>query len=169
MSKGDGQGFSRDVRVVGYLRTLSRDNLFITDQDSRIEVYASREGIDIVLVEREANNGNQICRTGLWKTLRHISCSACEPKSMPMTDDYSYWMREALKGCICAKPEPLHGLIVTDMEIITPNPQAGTKFLLDMCLAKKHLYTVFDKRCMSCCNPQAVEFVRKQLQKDIDK
>lgn len=160
------ESLAKDARVIGYVRTTSRDQLFVTNQGSRIENFANREGLEIAQVEHEASNGNSITRAGLFKALRMMICLACEPKLAPMTDDYSYWIREAMKPCSCNRPQTLDGLIVEDITIISPNPPIGTKFLLDMCVAKKHLYSVKEKGCTSCCNPKAVEFVRKQLMKD---
>jgi len=166
MVKGTNESMIRDTRVIGYVRMPTRDQLFISSQDARLESFSSREGIDIVQVEHEASNGNVITRTGLWKTLRLMVCHSCEPRPMPMTDDYSYWIREVFKKCTCGHFESAHGIIVDDISIICTNPAAGTRFLLDMCVAKKHLFCVRERRCMSCCNPATVEFVRKQLMKD---
>lgn len=166
MVKGASDGVIRDTRVIGYVRMQTRDQLFISSQDAKLESYASRENIEIVQMEHEANMGNSITRTGLWRAMRLMACPDCEPKPMPMADDYAYWMREAMRPCNCGHARPAHGLIIEDILIICSNPSAGTKFLLDMCVAKKHLYVVREKRCMSCCNPATVAFVRKQLMKD---
>lgn len=166
MANGSNSSVLRDTRVIGYIRMPTRDQLFISNQDSRLESFSNREGIEIVQIEHEANNGNVITRIGLWNTLRLMICRNCEPRPMPMTDDYSYWIREAFKKCNCGYPESAHGILVDDISIVCTNPQPGTRFLLDMCVAKKHLYCVREKRCMSCCNPGTVEFVRKQLMKD---
>jgi hypothetical protein len=166
MAKGSGEGVLKECKVIGYIRMPTRDQLFISSQDARLESFSSREGLDVVQFEHEANNGNLITRIGLWKALRLMTCHDCEPRTMPMTDDYSYWIREALKPCACGHARPCHGLIVDDISIVCTNPSAGTRFILDLCVAKKHLYVVREKRCMSCCNPATVEFVRKQLMKD---
>lgn len=153
----------KNVPVIGYVRTPNREQLFVSNQDSKLQGFAQRQNLDIVQIEHESSTGNMVTRTGLWRTLRMIVCRNCEPKSMPMTDDYPYWIQEAFKPCACGRPSPCEGLVAESMEIISPNPAAGTKLLLDLCVAKKHLYCVTEKRCMSCCNPQAIEFVRRQL------
>ncbi len=60
----------KDTKLIGYVRVENRDDIFITEQDVRIETFAGKEAMDVVLIEHETSNGNQIVRVGLWKTLR---------------------------------------------------------------------------------------------------
>ncbi len=154
---------SKNKKVIGYVRVENRDEIFITDQIGDIDNFASREKLDLIKTEHETSNGNQIMRLGLWKTLRTMTCLECDPKTMPMSDDYDHWFREALRPCTCRAPRPASGIIVDDIKILTTQPSSGAKFTLDMCVAKKHLYVVREKRCLSCCNPQAVEFVKRKM------
>ena len=154
--------FVKDTRVIGYVRVENRDDLYITDQNSRLEGWANREAIDVVQIEHEVSNGQQLMRTGVWKVLRMVACSNCEPKPMPMIMDYDFWFKEVMKPCSCKAPLPSHGLLIDDIKILAANPPQGAKFILDMCMHKKHLYSVREKRCLSCCNPQAIAFLKRQ-------
>lgn len=159
----DNKAYVTGKRLIGYVRVENRDNLFTTEQNSRIEAFSQREAFDVVQIEHEVSNGATIVRTGLWKTLRLMTCIHCEPKQMPMSAEYDYWFREAIRPCNCKNPEPVSGILVDNIKILCANPPLGAKLILDMCVAKKHIYSVNDKSCLSCCNPQAVAFVKRQM------
>ncbi len=150
-------------KVIGYVRVENRDEIFITDQDTHIENFAKRQNLDLLQTEHETSNGSQLMRLGMWRILRLLACSECEPKSMLMTDDYQHWFREAMRPCTCKSPKPASGIVVDDIKYICIQPSPGARFTLDMCVAGKHVYVVQDKRCLSCCNPQAIAFVKKQM------
>jgi hypothetical protein len=155
--------FVKNFRLIGYVRVQNRDDMFITDQNSSIEGFANKEGLDLVQIEHEASNGNQIMRVGLWKVLRLMTCTSCPPKTMPMADQYDYWFREATRPCTCKCPNPASGILVDNITVLCTTPAQGAKFALDMCAARKHLFVAEGQRCMSCCNPQAVKLVMKQM------
>lgn len=157
--------FVKDIRAIGYVRVDNRDEIYISDQNTVIEGFAVREGIDLVQVEHEVSSGQQLMRMGVWKALRLVACIECEPKQMPMVMDYDFWFKEVTKPCLCKRPQPLHGIIVDDIKTLAANPAQGAKLILDMCMAKKHLYSARERRCLSCCNPQAVEFLKRQMLK----
>lgn len=154
--------FIKETKVIGYVRVENRDDLYITDQDARLEYFSGKEGMDLVQIEHEVSNGQQLIRTGVWKALRLVACSTCEPKPMPMIMEYDYWFKEVIKPCTCASPAPANGLLIDDIKVLAANPPQGAKFILDLCMNKKHLYSVKEKRCLSCCNPQAIAFLKKQ-------
>lgn len=151
------------ARLIGYVRVEDKEELFVSDQNSDLESFTQQKGFKVVKTEREVANGNQIIRVGLWKALRMVACSSCPPKNMPMTMDFDLWFAEAVRACTCKTPAPLDGLIVESVSILCKNPPQGAKFTLSMCAVKLHLYTTETKSCLSCCNSQAVEFVRRQM------
>jgi hypothetical protein len=152
-------------KLISYVRVEDKDGLFLTDQDSDIERYAAKTGLNIVNTEREVSNGRQIIRIGLWKALRQMMCVNCQPRQMPMISEYPYWFEQACMPCTCKNPSPADGLIAGGMGVFCLDPPKGAEFTLSMCLVNKHLYSVENKACMSCCNAKAVEFARKRLLK----
>ena len=151
------------ARLIGYIRVENRDDLFVSDQNSNLESLAQHKGLKVLKTESEVANGNQIIRMGLWKALRLVACYNCTPKQMPMTMDFDLWFAEAVRSCTCKNPAPLDGIVVEDVSILCKSPPQGAKFTLSMCAVNLHLYSVEAKACLSCCNPQAVEFVRRQM------
>lgn len=157
----------KGARVIGYVRVDNRDQLYLTSQDSVLEKYANKELLDMVQIEHDVSNGSQIMRLGLWKTLRMMLCINCEPRQMPMNLDYESWIKEVMRPCTsCKAADQLKGIVVVDVSKVCTQPAQGAKFTLDMCAARKHLYSVQEGRCISCCNPQAVEFLRKRMTKE---
>ncbi len=157
------QSASKKTRLIGYVRIENRDEIYISDQNSHIENFAAKNNLEILQIEHEVSNGQQLVRTGVWKALRMMACLNCEPKQMPMVLDYDYWFQEVMKPCSCENQDSADGIIVDDIKTLCANPPQGAKFLLDMCTQKKHLYASSDKKCLSCCNPQAIEFLKRQM------
>lgn len=151
------------TKVIGYVRVENRDEIYVTGQNIDIESFANSRALKLVKIQLDVSSANQIMRVGLWKVLRMVACSNCPPKQMPMSGDYEMWLREALRPCTCNNPAPAEGIVVDNIGIICESPPQGAKFTLDMCANKKHLFSAQEKRCLSCCNPQAVEFLRKKM------
>lgn len=155
-------------KLLGYVRVENKDEIYLSSQDSTLQSCSSKLDLELARICHDVGSGTQIMRIGLWKALRMMACLDCEPKSMPMSMDYDLWLREAMRKCSCSYPEPVHGLIVSDISIICTTPNLGSKFVLDFCMNKKHLYTAREKRCLSCCNPQAIEVLRKKTLGDAE-
>ncbi len=149
-------------KVVGYVRVESKDDLFLTDQDARIERFVTNEDLDLTHIEHEVNAGKVLMRLGVWKLLHDLNCLDCPERQMPMSADYKYWLQEAFKPCSCQTPRPANGILVSDISILCTDPPQGAQFTLDMCMLKKHVYSITGKRCLSCCNPQAIEFMKRK-------
>ena len=154
---------AKSAKLIGYVRLENRDDIYISDQNSDIETFASKQNLELYSIEHEISTGTQLMRVGVFKALRMVACTECEPKQMPLTDMYDYWFTEALKPCFCKVPRPADGLIVDEISILSTTPSQGARFTLDMCVAKKHVYVVKEKRCLSCCNPQAIEFLKRKM------
>lgn len=157
------QNTNKKAKVIGYVRIENRDEIYISDQNTHIENFAAKSNLELVQIEHEVSNGQQLVRTGVWRALRMMACNNCEPKQMPMVLDYDFWFKEVMKPCTCKNPAPLDGILVDDIKTLSANPPQGAKFTLDMCTQKKHLYTSSDRKCLSCCNPQAIEFLKRQM------
>lgn len=149
------------IQLIGYVRVTNRDELHSSDQDSHIHQFAQKEGYEVKHVEQEVSNGNQLMRIGVWKALRWLACTKCPPRPMPMADMYDYWFKEAMKPCLCDSPKPADGLIAENIEVLCTTPAQGAKFVLDMCVMRKHLFVSSDRKCLSCCNPQAIKIATK--------
>lgn len=150
------------ARLLGYVRVENKDDIYVSPQDAGLHDCSNKLNLDLVRITHDVSNGVQIMRLGLWKALRMMACLDCEAKSMPMSLDYDLWFREAMRPCSCSRPDSVNGLIVSDIPIICTTPSLGSKFILDFCWHKKHLYSAREKRCLSCCNPQAIEVLRKK-------
>ncbi|MBX9686753.1 MAG: hypothetical protein K2X27_08625 [Candidatus Obscuribacterales bacterium] len=150
-------------RLIGYFRVSKRDDLYTCEDPQKLESFCTKKGASIVSTESEVSAGNQIVRVGLWKALRKMLCSQCEPRQMPMLNQYEDWMRELNKSCSCKSAKPCDGIVVTDMRAVTTDMAQGARFTLDLCAAGKHLVSLAEEKCLSCCNPQAVAFLRKSI------
>lgn len=152
-------------RVVSYIRAESpEEEILLFDQEEQIEHFAKRKNLNLVSAEAETGSGEKLMRPGLWKALRKVVCQSCPPKLAIVTADLEHWLREALRPCICSKSEAADGLVVANILKVCIDPRQGSQFTLMMAAQNLHLFSAGDKVCLSCCNPSAQAFLRRQTQ-----
>lgn len=141
-----------DARLVGYIVT-PRSFDAPAEAGMRLQGRAARIGFRISRTEVDIGSANSQFRNGLWRALRRLVCSRCEPRKMPFStvnfDDFIY---QALLPCYCGSNTGEAGIVVERLEHITPDRVRANQLILRLAKAGKHVVAE-DGICLSCCHP----------------
>lgn len=149
-------------RLVGYVLTDNPANLPNSSQIKTIESYCKENHFDLVYIEKETSNAKSIIRPGLWRAVQRLVCNSCHLRSMSFSlSGAEDWLKSAFTPCSCQQMAGLDGLIVSEIERISPIAREGSQFALMLAAASKHLILAKAQRCVSCCNPSAISMLEK--------
>ena len=145
--------------VAGYAREPEAETLRASMQPKQIDRYCQQKGYNLLYLEQEAAPGKTICRPGMWRETRSLVCHRCDPGVMPTSYDPEAWLQRALMPC--GRPEHLgiDGIVVASIAAVSTDPRSGATYALTLAIARKHLFSVENTACMSCCNPAAAPFM----------
>lgn len=153
---------SQGVFVVGYVLEQRSTDLRYSKQPQKINSFCKENGYNLIFTEQEVGAPRNICRTGLWRVTRALVCYICDAGDMPISYDVEAWVQRAMQPCRCKEGTGVNGIVATNINAICTEPVIGSKFVLSLAIARKHMFVSEQGKCISCCNPAAQAFMNKR-------
>lgn len=138
-------------RLVGY--TLTPRSFDVPGEAAaRLEDKCKHAGFRLSSAEQDVGLSSNPFRNGLWRALRKLMCSRCEPKRMPLSminfEDFVY---QALQPCPCGGNGD-DGLVLRKLDDISSDRVRSSNLILALAKRGKHVFAE-DSICLSCCHP----------------
>ncbi|HEY9791242.1 MAG TPA: hypothetical protein V6D22_12645 [Candidatus Obscuribacterales bacterium] len=119
----------------------------------RLEDKASTTGFELMVSEWDVGQSANPYRVGLWRALRRLICSECEPRRLPYSlVSFQDYLSQALKPCLCGCGVGAEGLVVSKLDHICNDHKKGALLVLELAKHGKHVFAE-DGICLSCCHP----------------
>lgn len=158
---GAQSSISSVLYLVGYVLEQRESDLRYTKLPQKIGDFCKQRGYSLIFTEQEVGASKNMCRSGLWRVTRALVCYQCDPDVMPVSYDVEAWVQRAMKFCKCSKPTGVAGIVIKSINTLCTEPTSGSKYVLALAVARKHLFVVDEGKCISCCNPAAKPFMDK--------
>jgi hypothetical protein len=142
-----------DEKLVGYILT-PRSFDTAGEAGVRLQGRAARGGFRISSTEVDVGSAASHFREGLWRALRRLVCSDCDPRKMPFSIlNFEDFMAQALRPCYCRRTtRGQAGIVVERIDHITTDKIRANELIIRLAKAGKHVIAD-DGICLSCCHP----------------
>jgi hypothetical protein len=118
-----------------------------------LEGKAKTAGFGFIGSEWDVGYSANPYRVGLWRALRKLVCSACEPRRLPFSlVSFEDYLGQALKPCLCGCGVGADGIVVSTLNHICNDRKIGALVVLELAKHGKHVIAD-DGICLSCCHP----------------
>lgn len=150
------------TKLIGYVLSAMKHYEPGNEELLRLDDKCANSGFELSGSESDVGISGNPMRMGLWRVLRKLTCSYCEPKKMPFSlINFDDFLQQALLPCVCRNSQGRFGIVVQKLDHITNDRNKLNALILELARRGKHVVAE-DNICLSCCHPATRDLLNGQ-------